>query len=244
MANTDSIDVGAWVDDRLRTLEPAGTSQANLEVRLAEACRRRSASRARRVRWSGAAVVVGAIVASFPGGRAFAGRCLEACVNATAGVSQLWRHDEPAATMPRAIGSSVGDIAPDVVGTDEHGAPIRLSSRRGRMVVLNFWATWCLPCKAEIPLLNDLHARFGASGDIIGVSVDEDGWAAISLFVATQEVSYAIGLADPATTSAFGGVENLPATFVIDRDGRIVVKRVGVLTEGSGYQQIADLLAR
>jgi thiol-disulfide isomerase/thioredoxin len=214
-------------------------------ARLSAIDERRTAHRNSRLRWAGAAIAATLVVTSVPITRAFAARCIEACVNVTTSVSQLWRADEPEASLPRVVGLSVGDIVPDLAGIDRSGQRLHLSSLRGRMVVLNFWATWCGPCKAEVPMLNDLQARFRANGlEVIGVSIDEDGWPAINQFVSEQNVGYAVTLADDDTIRTFGGVTELPMTLIVDRDGRIIVKRIGVLTEGGDYDRLVKLFER
>jgi peroxiredoxin len=238
-------DLEHWVDDRLAALSPDPGWQPMASAHLASIDGRRLAHRNRRLRWAGAAMAATIVVTSVPITRAFAARCIEACVNVTTGVSQLWRADEPEAGAPKAVGLSVGDIVPDLAGIDRAGRRLRISSLRGRMVVLNFWATWCGPCKAEVPLLNDLQSRFRARGlEVIGVSIDEAGWPAVNEFAAEQNMGYAVTLADDETIRAFGGVTELPMTLIIDRDGRIIVKRVGVLTEGGDYDQVVKLFER
>jgi cytochrome c biogenesis protein CcmG/thiol:disulfide interchange protein DsbE len=163
----------------------------------------------------------------------------------TSRVAQWWRADEPGAAVPRVVGAAVGDLAPDLVGLDSQGAPIHLSSHRGRVVVLNFWATWCGPCLAEIPLLNDLQARYGSQGvDVIGVSVDEGGWPVVAPFADKLKIAYPLALSNDEVAAAFGGLSEVPATFVIDREGRIVIKRVGVLSEEAAPLPIDRLIAR
>lgn len=235
-----------WVDDRLAALTPDRSWQPAASAHLGSVESRRAAGRNRRVKWAGAAVAATTICVSLPVTRTFAARCLEACVSATTSVSQLWRTDEPEAGAPRATGTAIGDIAPDYAGVDSDGNAQRLSSRRGKLVVLNFWATWCTPCKIETPLLNDLHSRFGSSGvEIIGVSVDDTGWADVSNFVSQQRIGYTVTLADAQTIEAFGGVDQLPMTLVIDKNGRIVAKHVGLLAEGGDFhQQVERLLQR
>jgi thiol-disulfide isomerase/thioredoxin len=134
----------------------------------------------------------------------------------------------------------------DEVGADRDGNAQRLSSRGGKFVVLNFWATWCAPCKIEIPLMNDLQSRFGPTGvEVIGVSIDETGWADVNNFVSEQRIGYTVTLADAQMIEAFGGVNQLPMTMVIDRNGRIIAKHIGLLTErGDFYQQIERMLVR
>jgi thiol-disulfide isomerase/thioredoxin len=234
------LDDGRWVDDRLSALAPVHDLQPNATGLLPRLHARRAALRARRLRWTGAVAAIVVIVVSVPVTRAFAARCLEACVS---GVSQLWRADEPLANAPKVTGFELGSLAPDVAGTDEAGRPVSLIARRGHVVVVNFWATWCGPCRAETPVLNSLVDRYGARGlDVIGVSLDQDGWTAIKPFVESQSVTYPMVLGNDAVAATFGGVPELPATFVIDPDGVIVAKLVGQMREGQYEALFAKIL--
>ncbi|RMG10794.1 MAG: TlpA family protein disulfide reductase [Deltaproteobacteria bacterium] len=109
----------------------------------------------------------------------------------------------------------------------------RLSELRGKVVVLNFFATWCLPCVAEVPLFNRLARDYAADGlAVVGVSMDEAGPEAVALFVDRFEVAYPVWLADEKVLrgeSEFGAIVGIPATFVLDREGRLVAAEVGLL---------------
>jgi thiol-disulfide isomerase/thioredoxin len=243
MAHTDRTADDLWVDEHLSLLTPIEHPRLDLPARLAEIYARRTAARSRRMRWGGAALAAAAICLSLPGARVFSAKCVAACVNATTRATQLWRHDEPEANRPRVVGSTLGSLAPNLLGADVDGRPVLLSSLRGHVVVVNFWATWCAPCQSEIPLLNSLQSEFGGEGlDVIGVSLDEAGWPAIASFRERQPIDYPVVLATDEVTAAFGGVAALPMSFVIDRDGVIVIKSAGVLTEGTYERPIEKLL--
>ena len=245
MAHHDHVDVDPWVNEQLMSLAPEAGWQPEAAARLGDAYARRTANRARHLRWAGAGLAAAVVFVSVPVTRAFGARCVEACVNATTRVTQLWRADEPAAANPPVIGADLGDIAPDLLGSDAAGRSITLSLHRGHVVVANFWATWCGPCKQEIPILNDLNARFGAQGlDVIGVSLDEAGWPAVTPFAADQRIDYPVVLGTDAVAVSFGGVTALPATFLIDQEGRIIAKFEGPLREGLYDVTIIKLLGR
>jgi peroxiredoxin len=119
-------------------------------------------------------------------------------------------------------GLRAGMAAPDFTLPARGGGTLRLASLRGRVVVLNFWATWCPPCVAEMPSLERLHRALGQDGlAVLGVSVDEDD-EALARFVAKAGLTFPI-LRDPGGAVAWNayGTASYPATFVIDASGRI-----------------------
>jgi cytochrome c biogenesis protein CcmG, thiol:disulfide interchange protein DsbE len=132
--------------------------------------------------------------------------------------------------VPRAV--AVGEPAPEFAATDLGGDPVSLGEHEGRLVLLNVWATWCPPCREEIPALQELSDRHAARGlDVIGVSIDSRGEQEnIRTFLDGFGVSYAIWL-DPAerVTSVFR-TQGVPTTFLIGRDGTLLWRHVGPVT--------------
>ena len=110
------------------------------------------------------------------------------------------------------------------------GREISLASLRGKVTIVNFWATWCPPCRAEIPDLIALQAKYRDRLQVIGISQDEAGDEVVKRFATEHDINYPIVMASPELDKLFPGVSALPTSFVIDRDGRIVQKHVGMLT--------------
>jgi thiol-disulfide isomerase/thioredoxin len=110
------------------------------------------------------------------------------------------------------------------------GREISLASLRGKVTIVNFWATWCPPCRAEIPDLIALQAKYRDRLQVIGISQDEAGVEVVKRFATEHDINYPIVMASPELDKLFPGVSALPTSFVIDRDGRIVQKHVGMLT--------------
>jgi cytochrome c biogenesis protein CcmG/thiol:disulfide interchange protein DsbE len=133
--------------------------------------------------------------------------------------------------------------APEFTLKDVSGKVVRLSDFRGKVVLLDFWATWCGPCGIEIPWFVEFQRKFKDRGfEVLGVSMDDDGWKAVSPFVAEKKINYRIVLGDSSTSDLYGGVEALPTTFVIDREGRIASTHVGLTSRRDFEDAIEKLL--
>lgn len=133
--------------------------------------------------------------------------------------------------------------APEFALKDANGKVVHLADYRGKVVLLDFWATWCGPCTIEIPWFTEFQRKYKDRGfEVLGVSMDEDGWKAITPFVTQRKVNYRIVLGDDKTGDQYGGLEALPTTFVIDRDGRIAAVHVGLAGKKDFEDAIETLL--
>lgn len=111
--------------------------------------------------------------------------------------------------------------AADFALTDETGKTVKLRDYRGKVVLLDFWATWCLGCKKEIPWFSEFHKTYQGQGfAAIGVSLDEKGWTVLRPFLADANIPYQILLGNEGTAKSYG-IKGMPDTFLIDRQGRI-----------------------
>ncbi len=118
-------------------------------------------------------------------------------------------------------------VAPDFTLTQLDGKPLQLSSYRGKVVLLDFWATWCDPCREEIPHLVELQQTYGNQGlQIIGISMD-DSIDPVRPFSEKFHMNYPIVMGNAKIGELYGGVLGLPIAFMIDRDGRIDKKHIG-----------------
>lgn len=134
--------------------------------------------------------------------------------------------------------------AADFQLTDLEGSPLQLSALRGKVVLLDFWATWCPPCVAEIPHFRDLSAAYKSKGlEVIGISLDEGGETAVRPFLKKHGVQYRIALGNPQIIRAYGGIRGIPTTFLIDKKGRVAQKYVGYREKQEFERQIQTLLA-
>jgi len=134
-------------------------------------------------------------------------------------------------------------VAPDFTLKDAKGARLRLADYRGKVVLLNFWATWCAPCKTEIPWFIEFEKRYQAHGfTVLGVSMDEDGWKAVNPYVAAQKINYPIVLGNEEVNELYGGIEALPTTLLIGRDGRVAFIHGGLISREEYEREIRQLL--
>lgn len=135
--------------------------------------------------------------------------------------------------------------APDVTVETMDGETIALANRPGEVLLVNFWATWCAPCRKEIPDLVDLQNEFGPQGlTVIGVSLDQQGAEVVKPFLDEYAINYPIVLdAEGAVEKAFGGVYGLPMTYVIGPEGRIQHRVLGLFPTEEMQPKITALLA-
>jgi peroxiredoxin len=134
--------------------------------------------------------------------------------------------------------------APELDLQDSVGKLVSLKDYRGKIVVLDFWATWCHGCKEEIPWFAEFERKYSDKGlSVIGVSLDEDGWKVVKPFTKAMAVSYRIVLGNDSTAKEYG-VGSMPDTFIIDRDGRIAATYMGVVDKNNFEKNVQELLAQ
>ena len=125
------------------------------------------------------------------------------------------------------VGPDLGR-APEYVFTALDGTPVSSAELEGNVVVLNFWATWCGPCKLEMPSLQSLHEDKAADGVVVlGLSTDAGGEESIRAFLDERDITYPIGRATASHRAAFGGIHGIPTTFIIDTEGVVQHRVVG-----------------
>jgi peroxiredoxin len=135
--------------------------------------------------------------------------------------------------------------APDFELKDTDGKTVHLSDYRGKVVLLNFWATWCGPCKMEIPWFMELEQKLKGQGfAVLGIAMDDEGWQVVKPFLAHLRVNYRTLMGNDSVAQSYGGVDSLPTSFIIDRTGRIASVHVGLVSKSDYENEIQALLER
>ena len=158
----------------------------------------------------------------------------------------LTRQQTPGVPLSGSNAAIKGKDAPDFQLRDIDGGTVHLSELRGKAVLLNFWATWCPPCKIEIPWFVDLQKQYGPQGlQIVGVAMDDGNPRdAIAKFSRDMGVNYTMVLGNEKVADAYGGVDALPTTFYIGRDGKIVSRVFGLVSHREVEENIRAALSQ
>ncbi len=153
-------------------------------------------------------------------------------------VYEAARHSSHAKGHPGAVDSP----APQFSLQDLDGKALSLANYQGKVVLLNFWATWCTPCRGEIPQFIEFQNTYGPQGlQLIGISMDDDA-KPVHEFYQQFKMDYPVAIGNANLAESYGGVLGLPVTFLIGRDGRIAAKYVGATDMTALQQKIQSLL--
>ena len=228
-----------WANDRLSVLAPEHDWQPNTSRASRLLQQRREAQRTRGRKWAWAVVTItatGLPLIALPVTRSIAERCVSQCVKESGKVRDFFTGNAPG------LKTAGRSMAPDFSATDVSGQLVKLSDFRGKVVVLNFWATWCGPCKAEIPMMNALQQKYGHRNfTVLGVSLEEDGWNVVKPYMQSAQFKYPVLVGREDVAALYHGLDSIPTTFVIDRSGHIAAVHVG-LCGRSEYEAGLDAL--
>jgi len=135
-------------------------------------------------------------------------------------------------------------VAPDFTLQSLDGKTVRLSDFRGKAVLLNFWATWCSPCKIEMPWFVELQKQYGPGGlQVVGVAMDDASTKEIADFAKEMGVNYPVLIGKESVGDAYGGVQFLPENFYIDRNGKVLDRAFGLKGRGEIEDEIKRIVA-
>lgn len=134
-------------------------------------------------------------------------------------------------------------MAPDFSLPDLAGRQVKLSDSTGHVRLVDFWTTWCTPCREEIPMFKEFHASLASQGfTLIGIAMDEEGAGVVKPFAEKYGIDYLTLLGNEQTEAAFGDVVGYPTKFLIDREGRIVQRWTGAVPRAFLEKEIKRLL--
>ena len=145
---------------------------------------------------------------------------------------------------PSGADPAIGSLAPEFsLKSVPDGKTVTLSSLRGKAVVVNFWATWCGPCKFEMPWLIDLQKKYGDQGlQIVGITKDDSNEDTIAKFTKKMGVNYTILVGNQQVVDLYGGVGGLPTSFFVNRSGKVVHEIIGLDSESKFEDAIKQAL--
>ena len=162
---------------------------------------------------------------------------------------------QPAAanmTSPEPGAAAAGKPAPDFSAQNLDGKDVTLADYKGKVVLVNFWATWCDPCRIEIPWLIDMQNKYGSKGfTVLGIAMDDEGKSVVAPFLAKERfdvngeklpMNYPIVIGNDDIADKFGGLFGYPTSVLISPDGKIVKRITGIISEDEITKAIEDLL--
>lgn len=131
----------------------------------------------------------------------------------------------------------------EVALTDSKGKSINLSAYKGRVILLDYWATWCTGCKEEMPWFMEFQKKYKKSGlTVVGASLDDDGWKSVKPFLHEHKINYRIVLGTSESAKQFGADKGMPVSVLIDRDGKIADLHPGMVDKDAFEREIQVLL--
>jgi len=146
-------------------------------------------------------------------------------------------------SLSAALAAADRDPAPDFTLPTANGASVRLSRYHGKVVLLDFWATWCHGCKTEIPWYMEFSRKYKKSGlAVIGVAMDDEGWKLVKPFISEKKMNYPVVVGNEDLAKRYS-VSEMPVTLLIDRQGKIALSHTGVVDKDAFESELRALLS-
>lgn len=136
------------------------------------------------------------------------------------------------------------DLAPDFILPKTDGSDLKLSDYKGKIVLVDFWATWCPPCRRGIPDLIDIQKKYSEKVVIIGISLDTETKPDVIPFIKQYGINYPVVYGNMEVVQAYGNIQAIPTSFIIDQNGQIVDKHVGLVDKSAYLNKIEELLKK
>lgn len=235
MEKNSELDVDRWIEERLSALAPDNRWQPDTAAALARLREKQTTAPRHTRRWiwaAAASVMAGVCLVALPSPKVLAQRCIDCS-------AALWQSIAQRGA-PRV---DPAGLAPDFSLDDQFGRTVQLSAFRGKVVLLNFWATWCPPCRVEMPWFVEFQKAYGNDDfAVLGVSLDEDGWDAVRPYLDRAQIDFRVMLGGADLAARYGGIESLPSTLLIDRAGRIAWRHSGLTSQEHYQAEIEKLL--
>jgi peroxiredoxin len=237
--NSSSQHANPWVDCRLAVLDVPKEWQPDVHAALAH-LKELNVSRCRGAgRWTLFATIAAAaclFIVALPSPKVFAHRCLECTLAA-------WQTISPSASVLASLKPVNGRTrAPDFTLNDANDKQVKLSGLRGKVVLVNFWATWCHGCQVEIPWFVEFQKKYEDRGlVVVGISMDDEGWKSVRPWLAEKMVNYPIVIGSESVGKEFG-LDAMPLTVLVDRNGKIADVHSGLVNKFATAQKIRSLL--
>ena len=238
METNNEQTVERWVEKRLASLGANAEWEPNVTAGLARLQGQLSPNaRLRNWTWIIAAGLACIVVMALPAPRVLAHRCVDCSIALWQGLSNS-RAVRAASLLPQ----PERKMAPDFSLNDASGNPVRISALKGKVVLLNFWATWCGGCQVEIPWFVEFAGKYRDGGlSVVGISMDDDGWKSVKPYIRSKKVNYPIVIGNDDLSKRYG-LNSMPMTLMIDRAGRVASTHVGLVRKSDYAAEIEALL--
>jgi peroxiredoxin len=231
----NALAVNSWVDKRMSALNSGENWQPNVNAGFSRLTKLHA-----KANWIGrrgfllataTGVAICLSIMAYPSPKVFARRCINEC-------TAVWQSLSPSTPAGANLNlENIRKVAPDFVLTDENGKDVRLSNLRGKVVLVNFWATWCHGCQLEIPWYIEFQKKYEKQGlVVIGISMDEDGWKSVKPWINEKRVNYSIVIGNQGLADQYG-LTGLPLTALVARDGKIAEVQNGMVVDRSATEQ-------